>query len=252
MYYPEPTGYGDLAAEVYDLDKPVGRSFGDMEFYRARLVDHGGPVLEAGVGNGRVMVPLLQAGLQVAGFDASPQMLTCCQHNLTRHGLNARVWLDRFETFTASPGQGAIILPAGTFQLMISDASVTGFLKRARAVLRPGGLLIFDLDPPAALAAPEPRTRVWTRSDGGTITLTETPAGSDPAKRVVRYNHAYHRSGGARVTLSQHEDFALRWWPGSEIVARLDALGFRCLEIITGYGDPARAGDCLTVLATPC
>lgn len=252
MSCPEPIGYGDLAAEVYDLDKPVGRSFGDVEFYRARLMDHGGPVLEAGVGNGRVLVPLLQAGLSVAGFDASPQMLAHCHQNLARHGLIAPVWLDRFETFAASPGQGAIILPAGTFQLMTSDASVSGFLERARAVLCKGGLLILDLDPPASLAAPEPRTRVWTCPDGGTITLTETPAGVDPANRVVRFSHAYHRSGGARETLSQHEDFALRWWTGSEIVARLDAQGFRCLEIITGHGDPARAGDGITVLATPC
>ena len=252
MICPEPTGYGDLATDVYDLDKPVGRSFGDIEFYRARLMDHGGPVLEAGVGNGRVMVPLLQAGLPVAGFDASPQMLARCHRNLARHGLTAPVWLDRFETFTAPTGQGAIILPAGTFQLMTSDASVSGFLERARAVLRKGGLLIFDLDPPTALAAPEPRTRVWTSPDGGTITLTETPAGVDPANRGVRFSHAYHRSGGANHTLAQQEDFTLRWWTGREIVARLEAQGFRCLEIITGYGDPARAGDCMTVLATPC
>lgn len=252
MICPEPTGYGDLAAEVYDLDKPVGRSFGDIDFYRVRLKDLRGSVLEAGVGNGRVMVPLLQAGLPVAGFDASPQMLARCHQNLARQGLIAPVWQDRFETFAAPPGQGAIILPAGTFQLMTSDASVSCFLERARTVLRPGGLLIFDLDPPAALAAPEPRTRVWTCLDGGTITLTETPAGVDAAKGVVRYSHAYRRTGGAGQTRSQHEDFALRCWTGREIVARLDAQGFRCLEIVTGHGDPARAGECITVLATPC
>jgi len=49
-------------------------------------------------------------------------------------------------------------------------------------------------------------------------------------------SQAYHRSGGADQTLSQHEDVALRWWTGSEIVARLDAQGFQCLEIIMGYG----------------
>jgi hypothetical protein len=29
--------YGRLSAWVYDIDKPTGRSFGDIEFYRARL-----------------------------------------------------------------------------------------------------------------------------------------------------------------------------------------------------------------------
>jgi len=243
--------YGNLAAEVYDLDKPVGRSFGDIEFYRTRLMVQGGPVLEAGVGNGRVLVPLLQAGLSVAGFDASPQMLACCRRNLERHGLTAPIWQERFEGFTATPGQGAIILPAGTFQLMTDDAAISAFLRRARAHLRPGGLLIFDLDPPSTLAAPKPRTRVWSCLDGTTITLTETPAWIDPANRIVCYAHFYHQAGQARENLSHHEDFALRWWEADEIVDRLAAERFQCLEIVVGYGDLARAGDGITVLAAP-
>ena len=31
--------YSSLSAEVYDLDKPIGKSFGDVEFYRERIVD---------------------------------------------------------------------------------------------------------------------------------------------------------------------------------------------------------------------
>jgi hypothetical protein len=29
--------YGRLGALVYDLDKPIGRSFGDIEFYKERF-----------------------------------------------------------------------------------------------------------------------------------------------------------------------------------------------------------------------
>ena len=43
--------YGTLASWVYDLDKPVGRSFGDIEFYRERLSDCRGTILEPAVGN---------------------------------------------------------------------------------------------------------------------------------------------------------------------------------------------------------
>lgn len=44
--------YGRLGALVYDLDKPIGRSFGDIEFYKERLADCDGPILEPAVGNG--------------------------------------------------------------------------------------------------------------------------------------------------------------------------------------------------------
>ncbi len=37
--------YGSLAAWVYHLDKPIGRSFGDIEFYREGLKDAAAPYL---------------------------------------------------------------------------------------------------------------------------------------------------------------------------------------------------------------
>nr|QQZ50539.1 hypothetical protein JKL49_03040 [Phenylobacterium glaciei] len=63
--------YGSLCAEIYDLDKPVGSLF-DIPYYSGRLKELDGPVLEAGVGTGRLYVPLLEAGLDVTGFDHSP------------------------------------------------------------------------------------------------------------------------------------------------------------------------------------
>ncbi|WP_374846094.1 hypothetical protein [Brucella ciceri] len=59
--------YGTLASWVYNLDKPVGRSFGDVEYYQQRLRESDGPILEPAVGNGRVLVPLLEAGFSVGG-----------------------------------------------------------------------------------------------------------------------------------------------------------------------------------------
>ena len=66
--------YGSLCAEIYDLDKPPGSLF-DIAYYQGRLRDLEGPILEGGVGTGRMLVPLLEAGLTVEGFDHSPEML---------------------------------------------------------------------------------------------------------------------------------------------------------------------------------
>ena len=73
--------YGKLASWVYNLDKPVGRSFGDLEYYRQLLGQCDGPILEPAVGNGRVFVPLLEAGFSIEGFDASEEMLGYCRHH---------------------------------------------------------------------------------------------------------------------------------------------------------------------------
>src|SRR5262249_8159369 len=57
--------YGQLGALVYDLDKPIGCSFGDIEFYKERLAGCRGPILEPAVGNGRMLIPLLENDLNV-------------------------------------------------------------------------------------------------------------------------------------------------------------------------------------------
>lgn len=50
--------YGTLASWGYDLDKPVGRTFGDIAYYRRRLEDCAGPILEPAVGSStHVCVP---------------------------------------------------------------------------------------------------------------------------------------------------------------------------------------------------
>ena len=66
--------YGALAAEIYDIGKPLGR-MPNTEFHLQRLRGETRPILEPACGTGRTLVPLLQVGLDVTGFDRSPDML---------------------------------------------------------------------------------------------------------------------------------------------------------------------------------
>jgi hypothetical protein len=45
-----------LATEVYELDKPIGHSFGDVEYYLRRLAGISGRILEPAVGTGRILM----------------------------------------------------------------------------------------------------------------------------------------------------------------------------------------------------
>ena len=79
--------YGRLASHVYNLDKYIGKTFGDIDYYRERLLGCRGPILEPAVGNGRALIPLLEAGFDVSGFDASQDMLDYCRDDLTDYEL---------------------------------------------------------------------------------------------------------------------------------------------------------------------
>lgn len=61
--------YSRLSSEIYDIDKPIGHSFGDIEFYMDRLKSVEGRILEPATGTGRILIPLLEKGFTVDGFD---------------------------------------------------------------------------------------------------------------------------------------------------------------------------------------
>lgn len=70
------TDAGALAhyADPAYYDKAYGRRRKDVDWY-VRLAERvGGPVLEYGVGNGRVAIALARAGFGVVGVDLSPPM----------------------------------------------------------------------------------------------------------------------------------------------------------------------------------
>src|SRR3954469_21473590 len=63
----------DKIARLYD---PWSRSVvEDVSFYVEEAVRSGGPMLELGVGTGRIPVPAAAAGIDVVGIDTSAGML---------------------------------------------------------------------------------------------------------------------------------------------------------------------------------
>src|SRR5215470_13225193 len=56
----------------------------DVEYYLSRAHDSGGPVLEYGVGAGRIALPLARSGISVTGVDISRPMLARLREQLER------------------------------------------------------------------------------------------------------------------------------------------------------------------------
>lgn len=68
------TTYGERMAEVYDQWPGVPTNTEAVAAALTRLAGRG-PVLELGIGTGRIALPLAQRGLRVQGIDASPAMV---------------------------------------------------------------------------------------------------------------------------------------------------------------------------------
>ena len=234
--------YGRICAEIYDLDKPVGSLF-DGPYYQARLRDLDGPILEAAVGTGRLMVSLLDAGLDVSGFDHSRDMLELCAANAAGHGHAPRLLQARFQDFDA-PGQAAIIVPTSSFTLIDDFDEAMAVLARIHDQLAPGGLLLVDLPPLNFLDAPG-GMRSWTAAGGDLLTLDSRMVSKDVVAQK-RLNHdRYERWRDGRLVETELELFAYRVWGLKEFEMALGRVGFTDVEVCGNYrpGKAPRAGD---------
>jgi SAM-dependent methyltransferase len=142
-----PSPY-DAIAELYD---PWSRSVTeDVPFYVAEARKAGGPIVELGVGTGRIAVPTASAGVAVIGVDSSVRMLEICR----RAAEAARVagLLDlRLGDLAAPPVTERVRLvtcPFRSYLHLADDDSRVAALRAARELLVPHGRLIFDVFAP--------------------------------------------------------------------------------------------------------
>jgi SAM-dependent methyltransferase len=235
--------YGRLCAEIYDLDKPTGSLF-DIPYYTGRLKDLDGPILEAAVGTGRLMIPLLEAGLDVEGFDHSPEMLAVCRANAQARGFEPRLTQARFQDIAYDRAFAGIIVPASSFVLIDDYDEARGVLQRFRDHLAPGGLLLVDM-PPMSFFEVVAKPRGWIAANGDRLTLESQMAISDPITQR-RVNHdRYDRWRDGQLVETELELFAYRVWGMKEFELTLATAGFTDVEVCGNYrvGRPVRTGD---------
>lgn len=237
--------YATLASWVYELDKPVGRSFGDVEYYRDRLHGCTGPILEPAVGNGRLFVPLLEAGLSVEGFDASEEMLRYCREACESRSLPARLTRQTFEGFSYAERFDAIVVPLGSFQLITSYPDAMAVLERFRDHLLPGGRLIVDLDAIDSFLGESHSMRTWKTDQGDLLTLASDRVETDYISQTTRTTLRYELWRGGKLVDSEMDLFCLRWWGVAEFELALRAAGFIDVEACGDYqhGHAPHKGD---------
>src|SRR5207247_9901238 len=83
--------YKALLTEAYDLDKPEAPGEA-LAYYMRHIRACGEPVLEAMCGSGRFLAPLLVAGGDVDGVDASAAMLAACAARCEERTIRARAY----------------------------------------------------------------------------------------------------------------------------------------------------------------
>jgi ubiquinone/menaquinone biosynthesis C-methylase UbiE len=225
--------YYRQAPELYD--ETTRGIPGDVEFYRDLALASGGPVVELGVGTGRIAIPTAAAGVAVTGIDTSPEMLAVARDRAEAAGVASRLRLVHgdMRTFTVERPVPLVTIPFRSFLHNLQDADQQATLAACFRALQPGGRLALNVFNPdlgiIARWAGRSARHVEPFDAAGRV---EAHHEFQPAARTVT-SHLRWQEGGAR----RRGTLTLRYVGREEMEALLGRAGFTVEAL---YGDCRR------------
>ena len=129
------------------------RRIDDVQFYVSLASKAGGEVLEYGVGNGRVALPVARHGISVTGIDHSQSMLDDLRERLSEEApaVQKRITLKQGDMRTARVKKkfALVTCPFNAALHLYTRQDVEQFLARVRDHLKPSGRFVLDISIPA-------------------------------------------------------------------------------------------------------
>lgn len=112
-----------------------------------------GPVLELGIGSGRLALPLAKRGLRVDGVDAAPQMIELLHAAAGDLPIRARV-TDMAQFDTGTERYRLVFVAASTLFLLGTQQRQVSCFRSVAAALAPGGRFLVEAAVPTTVAGP--------------------------------------------------------------------------------------------------
>ena len=138
----------------------------DVSFYLERARRSGGPVVELGVGTGRIAIPLAADGVEVIGVDSSEGMLAVARERAALAGVEVDI---RFGDLRDPPVEGPVPLVLAPFRSLLhmeTEADRTAAVRAVHRLLEPGGRFVFDVFNPGGEDIAETHGRWLEREPG--------------------------------------------------------------------------------------
>tara|TARA_Y100000588_G_scaffold257383_1_gene271915 strand:- start:3041 stop:3826 length:786 start_codon:yes stop_codon:yes gene_type:complete len=225
-------------ADWYDIFYS-GSDPAELNFYHDICNSLQGPILEIGVGTGRVSLPLAQAGMEVVGIDLFEPMLRVAKRKaLAVAPLNGSLNLIQADmrNFDLKRQFPVVIMPARTLLLATTEQDQLSTLCCAATHLTSKGTIAFNIfypDPLMLAEDPEEEflLEVVERPDGGRYVLTA----KNHFDTVEQLNHGTQiveeLDQNGNSLRRQELDVLVRYLHPEQVIKLCDLVGLEILEM---------------------
>jgi SAM-dependent methyltransferase len=193
-----------------------------VPFYLEEARRTGGPVVELGVGTGRIAVPIACDGIRVVGVDSSPGMLEVCAEHARLAGTELDLRLGDLRDPPVDERVPLVIIPFRSLLHLNTDDERRRGLHAVRRLLAPGGHFVFDVFTPSREDIEETNGR-WLEREPEIFERADWDETARTLTLSVR--------GGERASTMQ-----LAWLDTTEWRALLENEGF-AIEACYGWFD---------------
>jgi len=255
MKQPQIWHHGLVAREWAEFETEGGK---EALYFRSLIERSGQPALDLGCGSGRLLLPCLQAGLDVDGCDYSADMLAECQKRAKKEGFTPGLYAQAMHELDL-PRRYKTIFACGVVGLGGERQLALKAMHRCYEHLRPGGSFAFDYqvrwnDWPAWLSRlPENRQALpqeWPESgerkrlaDGSELELVTRTVAMDPLEEVaIRQIRARLWQDGALIKEEVHTQ-KLDDYSKNELVLMLKVAGFSDIQLYGDHTDEPATAD---------
>lgn len=229
--------YQGLCAEFWDLDKPTA-SVQEYSLFRQYVAQSSGPILEPMCGTGRYLIPLLEEGFNVEGFDASSFMINALNAKCRQKKLSPRVWEQYLEVPSPNAKQyNLIFIPDTSFCIFLDTSHIKKCLQTIYSLLLPGGIFVLDLQ---TTYSKSDNIGLWSgkayqRSDGNIVmeSILPLPVKNSVAPLIIRYE----LMSGAEIVKTEMEHYPIKLYQPGEMDKLLKEVGFKKIKRIKAH-DP--------------
>jgi SAM-dependent methyltransferase len=230
---------------VYDQ---IAQRTDDVPFWADLVAHAAGPVLELGVGTGRLALRLAAPGVEYHGVDVEPSMLAALRAKLARSPAAIDLHEGSFLTLALDREFALVFIPANTVSHVLGHDEAVRFFRGVRRHTAAGGRFVIDTFNPRV---PEDmgERRVFSRyrdpADGREVVVWTTPH-YDHRTQVVTHALEYWKGDVA----GQPRELRQRLYYPAELTAWLRWVGFTQVEAYGAYDrSPLTAGSPRLILS---